>query len=440
MAAAGEFLDHVADMIDQVPSDQLADLAGVLAHLAARAEACVVRVTAEADARGVIAASQARNVRAWVADSAWHTKGTSAGSIAKAAALTRKPEFAEISAWIATTDIPVSVANSVADAYGKVRGLLPDEGTRQAVLQDLLAAGAEHGSRQVRQVRKELVARYATTETFEEEHDRCARRTSLSQASIYGDTFSYQLELDEEGRAVLEAAIGPASAPVTGPDGEPDPRPDELRRGQALITMLRRAVSAGNGLSVQPKAMLTVTVSLQDLAEQVGYGTITGDLGSGDLLTPATVRKIACDAVIIPTVLGGQSEVLDQGRAVRLFTPAQEAALRQRDRNCSFPNCTEPAKRTDKHHLIFWADGGPTDLNNSGLLCPRHHTIVHRDNLGGKVVDNKVVWDLTPGSYRRYLAEFQSNTPPANQPTPKMIIRGQGRPADRRQFTAPSRR
>lgn len=204
--------------------------------------------------------------------------------------------------------------------------------------------------------------------------------------------------------------------------------------------MLRRSVSADDGLSIQPKAMMTVTMDFRDLARQVGTGTVTADLGAGDLLTAATIRKIACDAGILPTVLGSKGEILDQGRAVRLFTPAQEAALRQRDRNCSFPNCTEPAKRTDKHHLIFWADGGPTDLNNSGLLCPRHHAIVHRDDLGGKIVDNKVVWDLTPGSYQRHLAEFRSNTPPPHPPTSKMIIHSQDRPTDRQQFTMPSRR
>jgi hypothetical protein len=29
------------------------------------------------------------------------------------------------------------------------------------------------------------------------------------------------------------------------------------------------------------------------------------------------------------------------------------------------------------HHVLHWADGGETCLENSALLCERHHTKVH---------------------------------------------------------------
>ncbi|MDQ2845993.1 MAG: hypothetical protein M3Y77_06520 [Actinomycetota bacterium] len=48
-------------------------------------------------------------------------------------------------------------------------------------------------------------------------------------------------------------------------------------------------------------------------------------------------------------------------------------------------------------------DGGPTDLDNGALLCGRHHTVVHRDQLAGTLVDGHVLWDRKPGSYRRPL-------------------------------------
>lgn len=167
--------------------------------------------------------------------------------------------------------------------------------------------------------------------------------------------------------------------------------------------MLRRGVVAGRPL--QPKTTLTLTMSFEDLKNQLGSATITGAIGTGDRLTPQTVRRLACEAGIIPMVLGGAGEILDQGRAVRLFTPAQEAYLRQRDAHCSFPGCDDPADWCDKHHLIHFADGGATDVDNGCLLCSRHHTIVHRDDLAGVVVNNNVVWDLTPGSYRQRLGQ-----------------------------------
>lgn len=163
-------------------------------------------------------------------------------------------------------------------------------------------------------------------------------------------------------------------------------------------------------------------MSFDDLRNQLGCGATTGALGYGDKLTPTTIRKHACHAGIIPTVLGVNNDVLDQGRMVRLFTPAQEAALRERDRHCTFPGCTTPAKWTEKHHLTHWIDGGATGLDNGCLLCARHHTIVHRDELAGQVVGNEVVWDLTPGSYRQRLenlrnAEKLTPTDPGKDPT-----------------------
>jgi hypothetical protein len=42
---------------------------------------------------------------------------------------------------------------------------------------------------------------------------------------------------------------------------------------------------------------------------------------TGEVLSPAAVRKLACDASIIPIVLGSQSQPLHVGRTRRLATP-----------------------------------------------------------------------------------------------------------------------
>src|SRR5580765_3411282 len=81
--AAGVAVRDLAAVLHQVPSTELAELAGSLSWLAAQAQAALVAVTAEAEARGVIAASQAASTSGWVADAAWQTKTTSAGSVAK---------------------------------------------------------------------------------------------------------------------------------------------------------------------------------------------------------------------------------------------------------------------------------------------------------------------------------------------------------------------
>ncbi|NYD99015.1 hypothetical protein BJY21_000200 [Kineosphaera limosa] len=78
----------------------------------------------------------------------------------------------------------------------------------------------------------------------------------------------------------------------------------------------------------------------------------------GQVLSPADVRMLACDAQIIPAVLGTRSELLDLGHAHRLAKPGLVAALELRDKTCTYPGCRIPAAWTDKHHLIHWADDG----------------------------------------------------------------------------------
>ena len=92
---------------------------------------------------------------------------------------------------------------------------------------------------------------------------------------------------------------------------------------------------------------------------------------------PGTARRLACDADVIPVVLGTRSEVLDVGRAHRLITPALWRALVCRDRHCAFPGCTRPPVMGHAHHLTHWADGGPTALDNLVLLCGHHHRTIH---------------------------------------------------------------
>jgi hypothetical protein len=93
-------------------------------------------------------------------------------------------------------------------------------------------------------------------------------------------------------------------------------------------------------------------------------------------------------------VLGGPSEVVDQGRRHRLVTPGQRVRLAVRDKGCTIAGCTVPATWCDAHHVIPWARGGASDLSNYALLCPRHHTWVHERELTATVDDHGVAWHL----------------------------------------------
>ncbi|MGO4236431.1 DUF222 domain-containing protein [Pseudarthrobacter sp. YAF2] len=105
----------------------------------------------------------------------------------------------------------------------------------------------------------------------------------------------------------------------------------------------------------------------------------TGTFAFTGPVAAATLRKIACDADIIPALLGTHGEILDLGRKTRLFTPAQRTALTARDQGCAFPNCTIPAPWCEAHHITYWSRHGPTTTNNGVLLCSHHH-LIHKEN------------------------------------------------------------
>jgi hypothetical protein len=129
--------------------------------------------------------------------------------------------------------------------------------------------------------------------------------------------------------------------------------------------------SSGSGSTITPPGP----------ASNTGTSTTTGT-GNFVFTGPVaatTLRKLACDADIIPALLGTHGELLDLGRKTRLFTPTQRTALTARDQGCAFPNCTIPAPWCEAHHITYWSQGGPTNLNNGVLLCSAHHHLIHKE-------------------------------------------------------------
>jgi len=93
--------------------------------------------------------------------------------------------------------------------------------------------------------------------------------------------------------------------------------------------------------------------------------------------TASQARRLACQAKILPAVLGGRSEVLDLGRSRRLHSAAQRRAIRIRHHQCQADGCTVPAAWCETHHPHAWSAGGKTDLDNAALLCSHHHHRAH---------------------------------------------------------------
>jgi hypothetical protein len=284
--------------------------------------------------------------------------------------------------------------------------------------------GAVDGPSGVRRVRPALLARYGLGQRLQEMEDRHRGLTVLSCGhDIGGGITEYRMRLNPEARAVVEAAVNVLSKPHVV-DGEPDPRTVDQRRGDALVQVCRRAIALTPALTAtHPDAMLAaarptgikatvlVTIGLDDLRDSTRPGVLLGGVDGGTLLGPETVRRLACDGTLIAAILDTDRQLLRLGRARRAFTSAQVRALWLRDRHCTYPRCHAPATWCDAHHLRHWVDGGPTDLTNGTLLCPRHHTIVHRDRLTATLTPTGVHWDQRPGSYDHALTRGPSPGP-----------------------------
>ncbi|WGY00811.1 DUF222 domain-containing protein [Nocardioides sp. QY071] len=186
-----------------------------------------------------------------------------------------------------------------------------------------------------------------------------------------------QAMFDEDG----VATAAPCLTPGCGHDGR-DPREAGARLWDALVDVCDRLAATDDQLPRDHGAKPRVVVLIdQDSLEQkvIDAGLArNGQTPTGARFSATAVRRMACDAEIIPGVLGAHGQVLDVGRAQRLVTAAIWTALLIRDRHCAFPGCTRMPLACDAHHVVHWADGGPTSLDNLVMLCRHHHVLIHQ--------------------------------------------------------------
>jgi hypothetical protein len=123
---------------------------------------------------------------------------------------------------------------------------------------------------------------------------------------------------------------------------------------------------------------LVVSIGLDELQDRLATAG-AGTLDDGMALSVEAVRRLACDAQVIPAVLGSQGQPLDVGQAMRTVPASLRRLLALRDRGCAFPGCDRPPRWTQAHHIKHWADGGDTSIANTVLLCGKHHRTVHHD-------------------------------------------------------------
>ncbi len=193
----------------------------------------------------------------------------------------------------------------------------------------------------------------------------------LHVSSTFGGATELDGHYDSDDGEVVRAAIAAEYERLWRAErasGGPMRTPAQ-RRAAALAELARRAVGAEPG-----RPTIAVTIGLDDLEARSGSGRVDE---TGVAISAEAARRLSCDANVVRVVTNGASEPLDVGRASRTVSPAQRRALTIRDRGCVFPGCDRPPGWCDGHHILHWADGGPTDLANLALLCHHHHKAMH---------------------------------------------------------------
>jgi hypothetical protein len=336
----------------------------------------------------------------WFAHQQRVAHSTAAGDLRMARALEAMPRTRDA---VASGNISFSVSRILSaaretdpEAFAESEPLLLDAATRHSV-RDL--------QRVVAHWRSAVEARHLS----EQGEDSLRKRRRLHVSPTIFGMVRIGGDLDPEtGETVLSALGSCVDADIRTSEPE-DWRTVGQRRADALGEICRRWLDSAERPTVGgERPHLTVTIDLDALA--TGQGT--GEFDHLGPIAAGTAKRLACDASVSRVIFSGRSEPLDVGRR----TPVVQAPLRRavalRDRQCRFPGCDRPPPWCDAHHVVHWADGGPTSLANLVLLCRRHHRIVHH-GFGVEMADGERIFRRPDGTILDERSPPQSRGPMA---------------------------
>jgi len=182
-------------------------------------------------------------------------------------------------------------------------------------------------------------------------------------------------------RAYLNAYTAPRRRHLDSPFGPVETTdtdefarlPIARQRGEAFVALLENIPTTHLPRHGGSATSVMVTLDLKTLVTGIGVAQTS----TGDPITAGQARRLACQAGIIPVVLGGKSEILDQGRTKRVFEGPIRKALNLLYPECTAVGCTMPAAFCEAHHKVPWSKGGKTRLEDGTLLCSFHHHRAH---------------------------------------------------------------
>ena len=347
-----------------------------VARLTARLEAFKLRVLAVAD--DVAEATGSRSAARWLADETRQAHGTVRSEFALATALDAR--WGQVGAALATGTVNVAQARVLVGALDALPKSL-DDSLRVKAESYLVEQAEQFGPRELRRLGRGVLEHLAPEIADEADYQRLLAEERRAHAATRlsfqprgdGSTDLHARIPDHVAsrlRTYLEAFTSPRRTPL----GDVDALPVARRRGEAFCALLENLRDTGLPLHGGSATSVMVTLDLDTLVSGLGVA----DTSTGERVTAEQVRRLACQARIIPVVLGRKGEVLDLGRSARLFSPAQRKAMAIRDKQCTADGCSIPAAWCEAHHAKQpWSQGGRTDLADGKLLCSFHHHRAH---------------------------------------------------------------
>lgn len=361
-----------------------------------------LRMRILADADDLAAESGARDAAGWLTDAA-HTRFEDArADLRLATALDRR--WHALAAAVRQGRVHTDQARVIVRCLEDLPDAVPAE-----VLDRAEAALIDHASRfspkQLARIGRHILTVVAPGLVDEAEGKRLAaleaearRRTRLVLRRLSDGTTRLSARLPDTVATRLAIYLEAYSNPRRGHDLTEDADatsgldpvarlPYPRRLGEAFCQLMealdpkRLPVHGGDATTMIITIPFETLTSELGAAEILGAGTIPidphADPCAGETITAAQARRLACNAKLIPAVLGADSEILDLGRFQRLFNPPQRRAMVLRDRTCRAEGCDIPGTWAEAHHWISWLDGGFTNLDDGVLLCSHHHHRAH---------------------------------------------------------------